>query len=124
MDRDFSVPILVTVIGIDLFVMDLMVPSGRMGGMWYVTVVLATWWLPTGSMVLCAATVASFLAISGFSLSHPGHGLWWALTDRSAGLLLIWIAAAFLWYVRDARTAVYSASKATNPHPTELSTLP
>ena len=124
MDRNFSVPILVTLIGIDLFVMDLMLPSGGMGGILYVTVVLATWWLPSGPMLLCAATVASFLAISGFSLSHPGHGLWWVLTDRSVGLLLIWVTAALLWHLRDAGNPVYSGSKVSNPQPTELSSLP
>ena len=123
MDRDFSVPILVTLIATDLFVVDLMLPSGGMGGILYVAVVLATWWLPSSPMLLCAASVASILAISGFSLSHRGQGLWWALTDRGVALLLIWVTAALLWRCRDAGNA-FLLSKAGKPSPAEFSSLP
>ena len=116
MDRAFSVPLFMALLGFDLFALDTMLPFGSAGGALYAGVVIAAWFLPTGKTLVGAATATSVLTITGFLLSRPGADLWAALSNRGFSLLTIWGTAAIILYFRGPLHLIATTQANDHPH--------
>lgn len=73
------------------FALDLFLPLGVAGGVPYVTVVLAGWWLGPASYLIPLAIASSILIGLGYLFSPEGGTLWVVLINRLLALFAIWV---------------------------------
>ena len=76
-----------------IFVLDLMMPLGVVGGVPYVAVVLISLWLPGRWPPLALAMGCSGLTILGFFYSPPCGELWKAMANRWVAVGVIWVTS-------------------------------
>ena len=82
------------------FIGDLLLPLGMAGGVPYVAVVAAAWWLPRRRHILFLAFVSSVLLLIGYLYSPSGELTWPAFTNRILALFAVWMTAALLFVIR------------------------
>jgi PAS domain S-box-containing protein len=69
--------------------------------LFYVSVVLVGYWFPQPKAALALALLATLLIIIGHWISIPGGAPGWeAWFNRGLAVGTIWLAAAFVWYIR------------------------
>ena len=67
----------------------------------YVGVVLTGFWFPKPATAPTLALLASVLIIIGYWLAIPDNApAWAAWTNRILAIIIVWIAAFFVWYIR------------------------
>jgi len=85
--------VVITVIAASVLAFDLALPLGVAGGVPYVALVLAGYWLRDHRHIYTLAIIGSVLTVVGY-LGSPDGGIYWVvLTNRGLALFAIWITA-------------------------------
>jgi PAS domain S-box-containing protein len=89
--------ILTALIGVSVFILDLVSPLGVAGGVPYVFLVFFSWWFRERAAPLYLALVASALTYLGFIYSPLGTAEWIVATNRFYAITAIWLLALVIW---------------------------
>jgi PAS domain S-box-containing protein len=82
-------------------IFEAMTPKIISVSLFYVSVVLVGYWLPQPKAALALALLATLLIIIGHWISIPGGAPGWeAWFNRGLAVGTVWLAAAFVWYIR------------------------
>ncbi len=72
---------------------DLYIPLGVAAGVPYISVVLASLWVPNKKFTLQMAVLCSLLTLFGLAYSPMGGEMWKVLINRGLALFAIWVTA-------------------------------
>jgi PAS domain S-box-containing protein len=82
-------------------IFEVMTPKIISLSLFYVSVVLVGYWFPQPKAALALALLATLLIIIGHWISIPGGAPGWeAWFNRGLAVGTVWLAAAFVWYIR------------------------
>jgi two-component system, LuxR family, sensor kinase FixL len=96
-----------------IFVVDLVLPLGIVGGIPYIAPVLFAMWLPDRRLIFAVAALCSALVIAGIWASPPGADASIYLPNRILSVAAIWTVAA-ITYQRRATESALAQSEAAN----------
>ncbi len=91
-----GVLILAAVLGLAVFVVDVVTPLGVDLGVLYVIPLLLTGFGGSAGIAVLAAAQASILTVVGAALSPSTTTFWLAVSNRLVALIVIWVTAAIL----------------------------
>jgi PAS domain S-box-containing protein len=87
---------LISGLTIGIFIIDLWLPRGTSEWALYLVPLLLTMWLPYRWLPLSLTGVVTVLAVIGFVWSPEGVAMWISVTNRTFGILVLWITAGLL----------------------------
>ena len=79
-----------------VFLLDISLPLGDMGGLPYVGAVAICLWSPRRSFPILVATVCTLLTVLDYFLSQSGAALWVVLLSRAYSVSAIWITTGLV----------------------------
>jgi len=88
--------VFITCLVIFILLLDFVTPLGIAGGVPYILVVLAGWWLPSRNHIFFLAVVCSVFTIVGCMISPWGLDVWVVLTNRTYAFAGIWAVALII----------------------------
>ncbi len=91
-----------TLLGSVIFGLDVVMPLGVAAGVPYVVFVCLGVWYPKRDHVFILAAIATLLTIIGYYLSPSTEYLWKAILNLVAAVLVIWITAGLIFYLKTA----------------------
>lgn len=80
--------------------LDVLTPAAVSIGFFYVSVVLAAFWIPWPRAPFALALFISAVIIARVSLATSPQGLTWVVwADRGSDIAVVWLATGFVWYI-------------------------
>lgn len=96
-------------LALSVFLIDLSLPLGVAGGVPYVAVIVAGWWLERSYCVLGLAALSSALIVAGYYYSPEGGVPWVVLVNRFLAIFAVWATAIFLIRAKKAELSLRDA---------------
>ncbi len=90
-----------------IFAIDLKLPLGIAGGVFYITVVLFAYWFPGKKYVISFSIICSLLTIAGFYFSPGGGEIWKIIFNRALSIFAIWITSLLLIKMKRSEQKLY-----------------
>jgi two-component sensor histidine kinase len=91
----------ITLVGASALIFDALTPQTVSVGIFYVGMILISFWFPRPTVSYVLALLATFLIILGIWITIPDSTpMWVVLLNRTLSIGTVWLAAIFVYYTR------------------------
>jgi two-component sensor histidine kinase len=91
----------IVLIGASALTCDALTPQTISVGIFYVGMILISFWLPRPTVAFALALLATFLIVFGIWITIPDSTpTWVVLLNRTLSIATVWLAAVFVYYTR------------------------
>lgn len=90
------------------FIIDVQFPLGIAGGIPYVLIVMATYWIKSFKISVAAGGLGTLLVVAGFFISEPSDYFFLAGANRLMTIIVLW---ASVWFVNRYKTSLQRIQK-------------